>query len=121
MDRALPLADFVVTLGSAPAAAQGSTDVGDVSWVVPLVQAWVATCAIGTPFHSWQLTAQGKMPAAHKGMVHAAKIMAATGRDLFTRPDLLAAAKADHSARLAHDPYVCPMPPEVLPPIPPRP
>ena len=32
----------------------GSTDVGDVSWVVPTVQLWRANYAIGTPFHSWQ-------------------------------------------------------------------
>ncbi len=118
LDPDLALCDFVVPLGSAPAAAQGSTDVGDVSWAVPTVQAWVATCAIGTPFHSWQLTAQGKSPAAHKGMVHAAKIMAATARDLFERPEVLAAARAEHAATLARDPYVCPMPPEVLPPVP---
>jgi aminobenzoyl-glutamate utilization protein B len=37
-----------------------------------------ATYAIGTPGHSWQWTAQGKMPAAHKGMVHVAKVMAGT-------------------------------------------
>ncbi len=96
----------------------GSTDVGDVSWAVPTVQAWVATCAIGTPFHSWQLTVQGKAPAAHKGMVHAAKIMATTARDLFERPELLAAAKAEHTAHRAREPYRCPMPDEVVPPIP---
>ena len=84
------------------------------------MQAWVATCAIGTPFHSWQLTAQGKSPAAHKGMIHAAKIMAATGREMFARPDLLAEAKADHRARMAASPYICPMPAEVQPPIPAR-
>lgn len=116
----LPLCDFVVPLDAAAEASMGSTDVGDVSWAVPTVQAWVATCAIGTPFHSWQLTAQGKAPAAHKGMVHAAKIMAATGRDLIARPDLLAAAKAEHAAHLAREPYRCPLPPEVTPPIPGR-
>lgn len=118
LDRDKPLADFVVPLGQGPVVAQGSTDVGDVSWAVPTVQAWVATCAIGTPFHSWQLTAQGKSPAAHKGMVHAAKAMAAVARDLFEQPALLAEAKADHAARLAAEPYVSPMPPEVTPPIP---
>jgi aminobenzoyl-glutamate utilization protein B len=118
MDRAKPLADFVVTMDQAPRAAQGSTDVGDVTWAVPTVQAWVATCAIGTPFHSWQLTAQGKSGPAHKGMIHAAKAMAAVGRDLIADPRLLADAKADHAARLAVEPYVCPMPPEVMPPIP---
>ncbi|MDN5787140.1 amidohydrolase [Pseudorhodobacter sp.] len=112
------LADFVVKLADMPDAGAGSTDVADVSWAVPTVQAYVATCAIGTPFHSWQLTAQGKSTAAHKGMAHAAKIMAATGRDLFARPDLLAEAKAEHATNLAREPYVCPLEPEVMPPIP---
>ena len=120
IDRTLPLCDFVVPIDAGTEASMGSTDVGDVSWAVPTVQAWVATCAIGTPFHSWQLTAQGKSPAAHKGMVHAAKVMATTGRDLFLRPDLLAAARAEHAGYLAAEPYSCPMPPEVSPAIPPR-
>jgi aminobenzoyl-glutamate utilization protein B len=112
------LADYVVKLADMPAAGFGSTDVADVSWAVPTVQAYVATAAIGTPFHSWQLTAQGKSPAAHKGMVHAAKIMAATARELMLRPDLLAEAKMEHTARLAREPYICPLDPEVMPPIP---
>lgn len=118
LDRTKPFADFVTRVADQPVMPQGSTDVGDVSWAVPTVQAWVATCAIGTPLHSWQLTAQGKSPAAHKGMVQAAKIMASTARDLFLRPEVLAAARADHAARLAADPYVCPLPDEVQPPIP---
>ena len=88
----------------------GSTDVGDVSWAVPTVQARGATYAIGTPGHSWQLTAQGKTPAAHKGMVHVAKVMAATAVDLLADADLLSQAKADHRQRLAGTPYTCPLP-----------
>jgi aminobenzoyl-glutamate utilization protein B len=84
----------------------GSTDVGDVSWAVPTVQAWGATHAIGTPGHSWQLTAQGKMPAAHKGMVHVAKVMAATAADLLGDAALLDQAKAEHQARLQQTPYM---------------
>lgn len=114
------LADYVVKLADMPAAGAGSTDVADVSWAVPTVQTYAATCAIGTQFHSWQLTAQGKSPAAHKGMVHAAKIMAATARELFTRPDLLAAAKAEHAANLAREPYISPLDADVMPPIPGR-
>jgi aminobenzoyl-glutamate utilization protein B len=114
----LPLAEFIVPLAGSADKAQGSTDVGDVSWAVPTVQAWVTTCAFGTPFHSWQLTAQGKSPAAHKGMVHAAKVMAGTGRRLFEDAGLLARAKAEHARALAAEPYVCPMPEEVRPPIP---
>jgi aminobenzoyl-glutamate utilization protein B len=113
------LADYVVKLADMPPAGAGSTDVADVSWAVPTVQAYVATCAIGTPFHSWQLTAQGKSPAAHKGMIHAAKIMAATARALIVDPDLLAAAQSEHAANLAKIPYICPLDADVMPPIPP--
>ena len=95
----------------------GSTDVGDVSWAVPTVQASGAVVAIGTPFHSWQLVAQGKMPAAHKGMVHIAKVMTATACKVLSDPALLAAAKADHAARTSRHPYLCPIPPEIAPPL----
>ena len=93
----------------------GSTDVGDVSWVVPTVQAHAATYAIGTPGHSWQLTAQGKSPAAHKGMVHVAKAMAATAIALLQDPDAIARAKADHRARVGDGPFVPPIPEGVEP------
>lgn len=99
----------------------GSTDVADVSWAVPTVQARVATHAIGTPGHSWQITAQGKAGAAHKGMIHAAKIMGATARMLLADKDLLARAKQDHRRRMEIEPYVCPIPEDVTPPLVKRP
>ncbi|MBI1217172.1 MAG: amidohydrolase [Rhodobacteraceae bacterium] len=116
-DPDLALCDFVAPLDRPHMGGEGSTDVGDVSWAVPTVQARVATCAVGTPFHTWQLTAQGKTPAALKGMEHAAKVMAATARTLFQRADLLAAAQAEHARQMAATPYVCPMPDEVMPPV----
>jgi aminobenzoyl-glutamate utilization protein B len=116
-----PLADFIVPLGLTGEPMLGSTDVGDVSWVVPLVQADGATVAIGTPFHSWQLTAQGKSPLAKKGMVHVAKVMAATALDAIRDETLLNEAKADLRARTEGNPYVSPLPAEVKPPIRPRP
>jgi aminobenzoyl-glutamate utilization protein B len=115
--RDVPLCDEVVPPDAKSAPMMGSTDVGDVSWVVPTVQARGATYAIGTPGHSWQLTAQGKMPAAHKGMVHVAKLMAGTAVDVLQDEVLLARAKADHQARTARTPYVCPLPADIDPPI----
>lgn len=94
-----------------------STDVADVSRVVPTVQARGATYAIGTPGHSWQLTGQGMLPAAHKGMVHVAKVMAGTAVDAIDDPDFLARAKADLSARTARTHYQSPTPPGVQPPL----
>ncbi len=116
-----PLCDFVVPQGTRGVPMIGSTDVADVSWKVPTIQARVATHAIGTPGHSWQITAQGKAPAAHKGMVHAAKIMAATAVDVISDETLLARAKKDHQERTTRTPYVCPIPADVKPPIKPRP
>jgi aminobenzoyl-glutamate utilization protein B len=112
-----PLCDAIVPLDAVGAPTRGSTDVGDVSWAVPTVQARGATYAIGTPGHSWQLTAQGKTPAAHKGMIHTAKAMAATAVAALSEPALLAAAKADHAARLERNPYVCPIPADLAPPL----
>ncbi len=87
------------------------------SWVVPTVQAHGATYAIGTPGHSWQLTAQGKAPAAHKRMAHVAKVMAATALQALGDPALVAAAKADLAERTAQTPYECPFPEGVTPPL----
>ncbi|MEZ2218983.1 M20 family metallopeptidase [Rhizobium sp. RCC_161_2] len=112
------LCDTVFPLGAGDGTLVGSTDVGTVSWVVPTVQMRGATYAIGTPGHSWQLVAQGKLPAAHKGMEHAAKIMASTALDLILDPALIEAAKADHKARLEDTPFVNPIPDDVEPPLP---
>src|SRR5690606_14766713 len=111
------LCDIIVPLDAKGSGGVGSTDVGDVSWAVPTVQARGATYAIGTPGHSWQLTAQGKSGIAHKGLVHVAKIMAGTAVDAIVKPELLEAAKADHKARTDAHPYVCPLPPDVNPPV----
>ena len=112
-----PLCDEIVPIDARGAPMMGSTDVGDVSWVVPTVQARGATYAIGTPGHSWQLTAQSKSSIGHKGMVHVAKVMAATAVETLLNPDLIAAAKADYAARTDANPDVCPLPTDVMPPI----
>jgi aminobenzoyl-glutamate utilization protein B len=115
-----PLCDFIVPLDAKGEPMIGSTDVADVSWVVPTIQARVATHAIGTPGHSWQVTAQGKAPAAHKGMVHAARIMAGTAVEALTDETLLARAKKDHFERTQRMPYICPIPESVRPPVQPK-
>ena len=113
----LPLCNFVAPLNSSNNGGIGSTDVGDVSWVVPTVQARVATCAVGTPFHTWQTVAQGKSAAAHKGMIHAAKIMASTASILIRNPDKINEAKKVFDDHVSKNPYICPIPEKVMPPI----
>ena len=75
--------------------AGGSTDVGDVSWVVPNSGLSTATWVPGTPAHSWQAVAAGGMSIGHKGMINAAKTLAMTVHDLMTKPELVTAARAE--------------------------
>ena len=73
----------------------GSTDVGDVSYVVPTVGLEAATWIPGTPAHSWQAVACSGKEVGAKGMMVAAKTMALTAIDLFTNVDLLRKAQAE--------------------------
>jgi aminobenzoyl-glutamate utilization protein B len=73
----------------------GSTDVGDVSYVVPTVGCETATWAPGTPAHSWQAVACGGTEVGTKGMMLAAKTMALTAVDLYTNPAIIAKAKEE--------------------------
>lgn len=77
-----------------------STDVGDITWVVPTVGLGTATWVPGAPAHSWQAVATGGMSIGQKGMLNAAKTIALTGADLFNNPALLQKAKDELTQRL---------------------
>ena len=93
----------------------GSTDVGDVSWVVPTAQCIITTEIQNTAMHSWQWVANGKTSIAKKGMLTAAKVMAATALKAIENPAILAEAKAELEAITAQTPYVNPIPADVKP------
>lgn len=95
----------------------GSTDVGDVSWVVPVGQANVNCYAAGTALHSWQAVAQGKSSIAHRGMLTAAKVLASTGVELLLNPELLAQVKQDWIDELGGEVYPNPLPADLKPEI----
>jgi aminobenzoyl-glutamate utilization protein B len=73
----------------------GSTDVGDVSYIVPTVGIRTATWVPGTPAHSWQAVACGGTEIGTKGMMVAAKTMSLTAIDLFTNATLIQQAKEE--------------------------
>jgi len=79
----------------------GSTDVGDVSWIVPTAEFNAATYVPGTPAHSWQAVACAGSSIGRKGMVLAAKTLALSGIDLFRDPKLVAAVRTDFEKRRA--------------------
>ena len=93
----------------------GSTDVGDVSWVCPTAQIHTATIARGTPGHSWQTVAQGKLPLAHRMTNYAGKCMAAGAVELLRDPELLERAKKEFRQRVGEAGYIPPIPKDVKP------
>lgn len=77
----------------------GSTDVGDVSWVVPTVGLRTSTWVPGTAPHSWQAIAAGGTSIGTKGMRVAAKALSLTARDLFLDPKLIEAGRREFDLR----------------------
>lgn len=73
----------------------GSTDVGDISWVVPTAGLRTATWVPGTSAHSWQAVAAGGMSIGIKGMMVAAKTLTLTAMDLFKNPAVLEKAEME--------------------------
>ncbi len=96
IESAAEIQPFFVT----EAGTGGSTDVADVSWAVPTGGVRTATWVPGTSAHSWHAIAAGGTPIGDKGMVVAAKTLAMTAIDVFTRPELVEAAKTEHSDRI---------------------
>ncbi|MBQ2651441.1 MAG: amidohydrolase [Clostridia bacterium] len=92
----------------------GSTDVGDVSYCTPTAQCNVATVALATPGHSWQMTAQSRSSIANKGNAVAAKVMALTAAKAIADPELLAKAK-EELVKATGGKYECPIPAHVKP------
>lgn len=80
-----------------------STDVGDISWLVPTVGLGTATAVPGTPGHSWQNVACSGMSIGFKGMINAAKVMAMTGIDLYMNPATLVKAREEFEAKRGKD------------------
>jgi aminobenzoyl-glutamate utilization protein B len=74
---------------------KGSTDVGDVSWMVPTAGLRTATWIPGTSAHTWQAVAAGGMGIGMKGMMNAAKTIAGTAVDLYNNPEAIRNAKKE--------------------------
>lgn len=81
----------------------GSTDVGDVSFVVPTVGLRAATWVPGTPAHSWQAVAAGGTSIGTKGMMIAAKTLAGTAIELLSQPEILTQARMEFENRRGPD------------------
>ena len=73
----------------------GSTDVGDVSWLVPTAGMRAATWVPGTSAHTWQAVAAGGTDIGFNGMMVAAKTLTLTAMDIFKDPSLTVKAREE--------------------------
>ena len=73
----------------------GSTDLADVSQVVPTINMFAACFAANTPMHTWVVTAQACRPSAHRGMRFAVASLALAGARLASEPESLVAVRAE--------------------------
>ncbi len=87
---------------------QASTDVGDVSYVVPTAQVYIACNALGTPAHSWQMVSQSGSSLGQTGMLAAARTLAFAGIKLLENEKILTKAKEEHRERVKGG-YICPI------------
>tara|TARA_X000000368_G_C23057040_1_gene724447 strand:- start:2389 stop:3831 length:1443 start_codon:yes stop_codon:yes gene_type:complete len=81
----------------------GSTDVGDVSWVVPTAGLRTATWVPGTAAHSWQAVASGGTSIGLKGAKLAANVLALSIKEILENPDLIIEAKKELKERTGED------------------
>ncbi|PJN91623.1 M20 family metallopeptidase [Bacillus sp. mrc49] len=111
------MADWLEPIESLQAPLTGSSDVGDVSWIVPTAQCTTACFVLGSPLHSWQWVTLGSTSIAHKGMLHAGKVIAATAVEVLQNPELIDQAKSELKERLQGTAYVSPIPHDVRPSV----
>jgi len=105
LDNPQPISHINKVFDKSGTISMGSTDVGDVSWVVPTTGFGTACWVPGTPGHSWQAVAAGGTSIARQGMNLAARVLAATAWDLLSNPNIMKQAKEEHTRRLGGKKY----------------
>jgi aminobenzoyl-glutamate utilization protein B len=96
--------------------ATGSTDVGDLSQIVPVSLLRTTCFPSGVPGHSWGNVATSGMSIGHKGMMHAAKVMAVTAVELYSDSNHLVKIHQEFKQQIGDKPYISPIPEDVKPP-----
>ena len=94
------------------------SDIGDVSYVVPLSYMMITTVPTGLPNHTWQTVTVGKSPIMHTAVLTAGKCLGATGADFLLHPEKAAAARAELDEVTREQGYPYPLPADLKPAIP---
>ena len=86
----------------------GSTDVGDVSYIIPTVQFFGHCRLTGCPSHHWSTTACTGMSIGHKAQIYSGKVLAQNAYDLLHHPEIIEKAWEEHRKNLeGRAPYHC--------------
>ncbi len=109
----VPLADDYLQSMGGP-----STDAADVSHIVPTAGLRVTTAPLDVPWHSWATVASHGTYAGVKGAIVASKVLASTGLDLFTDPQILEDAKVEFKRMKNGRVYKTPLTMDQKPPVP---
>ncbi|MFQ5791294.1 MAG: amidohydrolase [Acidobacteriota bacterium] len=99
----------------------GSTDVAEVSLITPTVGLNVASWVLGSPGHHWSVVACAGHSTGEKGMLVAAKVLAATALDIMQEPGTLAAMRDEFEKTMNGKKYLSSIPADVEPPTLPDP
>jgi aminobenzoyl-glutamate utilization protein B len=94
----------------------GSTDLGDLSWCAPVSMLYTTCSPPGATGHSWGVVASSAHSIGHKGMMHAAKIMAVAAMDLYSDPEHLRQTRQEFKEATGGQPYRSVQPDDVKPP-----
>ena len=76
----------------------GSTDMGNVSHLVPSIHPMIASAPTGTSIHTKQFAQFARSPLADKAVLDGAKAMAMTAIDFWTSPERRVAVAAEFNA-----------------------
>lgn len=112
-----PMGDFILPFEPKDVVVTASSDMGDVSQIVPLIQLQCACFCLGTPPHSWVLAAQGTSSYAMKGTLFAAQVIAQATATLMESPAMVENAQMENKRRTGAKPYVCPIPDNIQPKV----
>ena len=117
MVQEIALSETVEHLPESPTQGLASTDIGDVSWRVPVGRLNVASYAFGSPGHSRQIVACTGTSIGEKGLLVAAKVMAASAVDVYLKPDIVEKARQDFEKRRQAYPFISLLPEDSRVPI----
>jgi aminobenzoyl-glutamate utilization protein B len=106
LNRTFPNVDF----------SKASTDLGNVSWMFPTLSFRVATKALGTPQHSWQMVCQTNSPPALKAGLRVSEWMAASALDCLAHPEIIEEAWEEHRHYLNETKFYHPIPEDLAVP-----